>query len=420
MGRIVRDTLRFFRDNARWLAAGFLLTFFSSFGQTFFIGLSGNDLRAAFGLSGGAFGALYMVATLASASTLPWLGRTLDLMPGWKVARFTLPALAVACVLVVLAPNVAVLGLALYLLRLFGQGMMTEIAHTETGRWFIARRGRAMALVVQGQPAGSAVLPILVVLVNGAAGSWHAAWLCAAGLLLGVALPLLLWLMRVGRVPEALEVSARGRPMARDWSRAEAVRDPLLYLLLAGLLAPPFIGTTIFFHQGYLTELRGYAPLAFAAAFPVMSVATVVSGFVCGHLIDRHGALGLLPFVLAPLALAALLVAVVAPVWGIYAFMLLLGISNGFTGTLMGALWPEVYGLANLGGIRSIILSAVVLSTAIGPGITGALIDAGIGLPVQMLGMTVWCGLASLLLALAARRIRAREAAWQAGVAARA
>ena len=146
MGRIVRDTLRFFRDNARWLAAGFLLTFFSSFGQTFFIGLSGNDLRAAFGLSGGAFGALYMVATLASASTLPWLGRTLDLMPGWKVARFTLPALAAACVLVVLAPNVAVLGLALYLLRLFGQGMMTEIAHTETGRWFIARRGRAMAL----------------------------------------------------------------------------------------------------------------------------------------------------------------------------------------------------------------------------------------------------------------------------------
>ena len=258
------------------------------------------------------------------------------------------------------------------------------------------------------------------VLVNGAAGSWHAAWLWAAGLLLGVALPLLLWLMRVGRVPEAIEVSARGRPMARDWSRAEAVRDPLLYLLLAGLLAPPFIGTTIFFHQGYLTELRGYAPLAFAAAFPVMSVATVVSGFVCGHLIDRHGALGLLPFVLAPLALASLLVAVVVPVWGIYAFMLLLGISNGFTGTLMGALWPEVYGLANLGGIRSIIMSAIVLSTAIGPGITGALIDAGIGLPVQMLGMTAWCGLASLLLALAARRIRAREAAWRAGVAARA
>ncbi|EQD36680.1 hypothetical protein B1A_17814, partial [mine drainage metagenome] len=37
-----RDTFRFLRDNARWIASGFLLTLFSSFGQTFFIGLSGN------------------------------------------------------------------------------------------------------------------------------------------------------------------------------------------------------------------------------------------------------------------------------------------------------------------------------------------------------------------------------------------
>lgn len=75
-----------------------------------------------------------MLATIASAATLPWLGRTLDLMPGWKVVRFTMPALAFACFLVAVAPNVVVLGLAIYLLRLFGQGMMTETALVETGR----------------------------------------------------------------------------------------------------------------------------------------------------------------------------------------------------------------------------------------------------------------------------------------------
>ena len=48
-----RDTLHFLRENARWLGGGFLLTLFSSFGQTFFIGLSGNDLRATFHLSAG-------------------------------------------------------------------------------------------------------------------------------------------------------------------------------------------------------------------------------------------------------------------------------------------------------------------------------------------------------------------------------
>ncbi|MGV8989510.1 MAG: MFS transporter [Cypionkella sp.] len=408
MAGIFRANLQFFFANARWLGAGFLLTLFSSFGQTFFIGLSGNELRASFHLSGGAFGALYMAATLASAATLPWLGRSLDLMPGWKVVRFTMPILALACVLVALAPNVAVLALALYLLRLFGQGMMTEIAFTEVGRWFVASRGRAMSMIVPGQPAGSAVLPIIVVLIDAATGNWHIAWLASATLLVLVGMPLIVALMRVERVPHSTEYHASTGNTARDWTRAEVLRDPVLYMLLAGLLAPPFIGTTVFFFQGYLTELRGYSDLAFAAAFPVMSIATVIFGFVCGGLIDRFGALRLLPFVLAPLAIASLAVALITPVWGVYVFMLLLGVSYGFSGTLMGALWPEVYGLANLGGIRSIIIAAMVLSTALGPGLSGVLIDQGIALPTQMLGMAAWCCAGSVLLAIAARKVRAR------------
>ena len=75
----------FFRENSRWIAGGLLLTFFSSFGQTFFIGLSGEELRAKFDLSDGEFGGIYMIATIGSALTLPILGRVLDHMPGWKV-----------------------------------------------------------------------------------------------------------------------------------------------------------------------------------------------------------------------------------------------------------------------------------------------------------------------------------------------
>ncbi|OOY21564.1 MFS transporter [Thioclava sp. DLFJ5-1] len=411
MQKLFGSNLRFMRDNARWLGAGFLLTLFSSFGQTFFIGLSGNDIRATFGLSGGTFGALYMVATLASASTLPFLGRTLDLMPGWKVVRFTIPLLALACIGITLAPNLIFLTLAIYMLRLFGQGMMTEIAFTEIGRWFVASRGKAMSLIVPGQPFGSAVLPVLVVLIAQVSGNWHLAWWLSAGVLVLIAWPLLMRLMQVERVPNATEVQSSASGTARDWTRTEVIRDPVLYMLLTGLLAPPFIGTVIFFHQGYLTELRGYSPLAFAAAFPVMSIATVGFGFVCGGLIDRFGALRLLPFVLAPLTLASLTVALVTPVWGVYAFMALLGMSNGFSGTLMGALWPEVYGVKNLGGIRAIIVASMVLSTAVGPGITGVLIDMGVELPTQMLGMAVWCVIAAGSLTIASRRVRAREAA---------
>ncbi|WP_445681268.1 MFS transporter [Radicibacter daui] len=406
-----RSTAAFIGANARWLAGGFLLTMFSSFGQTFFIGLSGNALRETFHLSGGAFGGLYMLATLASAMTLPWLGRTLDLMPGWKVAFFTIPALAFACVLLALAPNIVVLTFALYLLRLFGQGMMTETAFTEIGRWFVASRGRAMALIAPGQQAGSAILPALVVIIDQASGSWRTPWFASAALLLLVGLPLIVWLMRIERVPQSQEVASGKLRTARDWTRSEVIRDPILYLLLSGTLAPAFIATVIFFHQGYLIELRGYDPLVFAAAFTLMSVTTIIFGLVCGHLIDRFGAVALMPFFLIPLAVASAGVALITPVWGIYVFMLLLGVSNGFTSTLLGALWPEVYGLANLGGIRAITVSGMVLSTAIGPGLTGWLIDFGVSLPTQMLFMALWCVLASAALTLAVRRIRQREAA---------
>lgn len=400
--------LAFLRLNARWIAGGFLLTFFSSFGQTFFIGLSGGELRAKFGLSDGDFGLLYMAATLASAATLPWLGRTLDYMSGWKVARFVIPCLAGACLLIAFAPHLPLLLLALYLLRLFGQGMMTHTALTEIGRWFAAGRGRATSLVVPGHQAGEAILPVSFALIAAAFG-WQAAWLGGAALLMLVGYPAILWLFSVERVPMSAADARQPAHTARDWTRAETVRDPSFYLLLFGVLAPPFIGTTVFFHQDYFVELRGYDPLAFAAAFPLMAATTVVFALICGGLIDRFGALRLLPFFLLPLAVASAAAGLVTPVWGVYVFMTLLGVSYGFTSTLVGALWPEVYGVRHLGAIRAVIVAAMVFATALGPGITGALIDRGVGLPTQMLWMAGWCLVASAVLAMVAPRLQARS-----------
>ncbi|MEM9378242.1 MAG: MFS transporter, partial [Pseudomonadota bacterium] len=179
----------------------------------------------------------------------------------------------------------------------------------------------------------------------------------------------------------------------------EVAADPIFYALLIGVLAPPFIGTTIFFHQDYLVELRGYNELAFAAAFPIMAITTVVFSLISGHLIDRFGAIRLLPIYLVPLCCACLAMGLLTPLWGIYAFMFLVGVSYGFTAPLVGALWPEVYGARNLGSVRAIAVAASVGATAIGPGLTGYLIDQGTALPTQMLYMAVWCIAASLVLA---------------------
>ena len=402
--------LHFLRANIRWIAGGFLLTFFSSFGQTFFIGLSGEELRAKFNLTDGQFGLTYMLATLASAASLPFIGRVLDRMPGRNVAWFVIPCLSVACLLIAYAPNVAVMILALYLLRLFGQGMMTHIALTETGRWFAASRGRATSLVVPGHQAGEALLPVTFALIAAAAG-WQMAWIGAIAALMFLALPAIHVLWRVERIPGENAEDEPAERTARSWTRGEVLRDPIFYALLACVLAPPFIGTTIFFHQDYLIELRGYSEFAFAAAFPIKAATTVCFALVCGQLIDRFGAARLLPFFLLPLAVASAAAALLSPAWGVYVFMLLIGISYGFTATLVGALWPEIYGVKHLGAIRAVIVAAMVFSTALGPGLTGALIDLGIGLPVQLLWMSGWCLGACLLLGFISPRLVARTAA---------
>jgi len=400
--------LSFLKTNARWISGGFLLTFFSSFGQTFFIGLSGEELRAKFDLSDGEFGGLYMIATFGSALTLPFLGRVMDHMPAWKVARFVIPSLALACILVAVSPHIAVLVFALFAVRLFGQGMMTHIAYTSIGRWFVSNRGRATSLIVPGHQTGEALLPAAFTAIALAIG-WQAGWFIAAGLLLGFALPMVLSLWRTERTPQSSDPDISEARLGPDKTVAQVAADPIFYALLTGLLAPPFIGTTIFFHQDYLIELRGYSPFAFAAAFPVMAMTTISFSLVSGNLIDRFGAIRILPFFLIPLTLATFTVGTLTPIWGIYVFMFLVGISYGLTAPLVGALWPEVYGVRNLGSVRALAVSASVAATAIGPGLTGYLIDLGTPLPTQMIYLGLWCITASFALGFASRAILKRQ-----------
>lgn len=397
----------FLRDNARWVAGGFALTLFSSFGQTFFISLSAGDIRAEYGLSHGEFGLLYMLATLGSALTLPRLGRIVDEMPVARTVLITAPMLALAALSMAWSSHIAVLVITLYALRLFGQGMMTHIAMTAMGRWFSSQRGRAVSIATIGHQVGEAVLPICFVSVVVAVG-WRNTWLMAAAMMLFVALPAIWLAMRVERTPRESD-GPDLRPRVRQWTRQEVLRDPVFYLALLGVLAPGFIGTTIFFHQVYLVELRGWSMEAFAASFALMSMMTLAFALICGALIDRFSAIAILPAFLVPLGLACLVLAVFEAQWSAFAFMALLGVSYGFSSTLFGSVWPEIYGVRHLGAIRSVVVSTLVFATALGPGVTGSLIDAGVSYPLQIGCMGGYCLAASLLMRRISRTVRARQ-----------
>lgn len=399
--------VKFLRENARWLAAGFLMTFFSIYGQTTFIALSAGHIRDEYGLTHGDFGTLYMIATLASALTLPRLGQVVDRHSVVRVAMVVVPMLAVATVAMALSHHVVLLLVTLYLLRLFGQGMMVHTAYTGTARWFSAQRGRALSVIILGHNAGDALMPILFVTLAGVIG-WRNGWLLAAATLLLVATPLIYRLAVVNRTPRASDPVPRVSD-ARDWTRREVARDPYFYLLMLAVMAPSFIVTVIFFHQVYLVEERHWSMEAFAASFAVSAAVNTAFTLLSGQLIDRLSGVSLLPFVLLPLGAACLVLGFVEAQWSAFAFMALIGVSNGLSTTLFGAVWPEIYGLKNLGSIRALIVSFSVLASALGPGLTGYLIDLEISYPAQIVTMGLYCVAVSGLMVPVSRRLARRR-----------
>ena len=401
--------LAFIRHNFRWIAGGFTLTYFSSFGQTYFISASVSEWQAAFGLSHGEFGRLYMFATLASALCLPIVGRLVDLVQPHRMTAAVAFILAGAAFMAGSASSLPVLVIAVFVLRLFGQGMMTHIALTTTGRWFVAERGRAVSLVVLGHQGGEATIPLAFAALTIAYG-YRAGWIAAAVALLVIGLPFAYWCYRSPRVPHGqLSTEGRTSPEVRSWTRQEVLRDPTFWVLLSGVLAPAFIGTTIFYHQNYLTALNNWPPQLFASSLLVMALTTVGFALLVGAAIDRFGATSVLPFFLLPLSAACFALAYSGPEITLFIAMVLLGISYGISSTLFGSLWPEIYGLANLGAVRSVTVAAAVLATAAGPGLTGTLIDRGMGLPAQMIFFGLYCLLAAGGMTMASVSLRRRS-----------
>lgn len=380
-------TLRFIRDNARWLAAGVLLTWSSSFGQTYFIALSSGYLRESFGLSHSSWGAIYTVGTLASAVMLIQAGRLADQLRIRTLAAVVLCGFVCMCLAMAAVSHWLMLVVVVFGLRFCGQGMMSHLALTAMGRWYRAQRGRAVSVASMGFAIGEGMLPFIFVAMAAAIG-WRQSWVVAAAVLAAVTLPLTLVLLRQERTPQSFAESHDASGLGgRHWTRPEALRHWLLWALLPGLAAPSFMITAIFFHQVHLTEVKGWTLASYVAIYPLYSLTTVSVNLATGIGIDRFGSVRLLPVYLLPLAAGLSILATADSFWLAPVGLMLIGASQGCSQAMMGAIWPEYYGTRHLGAIRAMAVSTMVISSAVGPGLSGVLIDVGIGIEVQCLWM---------------------------------
>jgi sugar phosphate permease len=387
--------MSFLREHARLLGFGVLMTFCSSFGQTFFISLFSGEIRAEFGLSDGDFGSLYSLGTLSSAAVLLWVGRLIDRVALPVFAAGVLAGLAATCLAMGLNPSAAALPAVIFGLRLFGQGLSSHSAIVAMGRYFEAARGRAVSIAALGHSLGEALFPITVVAALALTG-WRGVWLASALALAVLALLIFPLLKGQRERDQAFQARRLAGASGSDRALGAVLRDPGLWLRLPALLAPAFISTGLIFHQVHLAGTKGWPLSLLAGSFVFYAGSALVAMILAGVLVDRFSARRLMTVFLTPLALACLSLSlsdlpVIAPT-----FLALLGASAGVSTVIFGALWPELYGVTHLGAIRAFGTSAMVFSTGLAPAVMGLLIDQGVSVEAIALGCAVYCLLASL------------------------
>ncbi|MBU2992323.1 MFS transporter [Octadecabacter sp. 1_MG-2023] len=390
--------LAFIRQNAPFLATGALLSFLSSFGQTFFISIFGGEIREAYGLSNGDWGLIYMIGTGASAAVMVFAGGLADRFRVRQLGITVILLLGLSCVLMALNPVAALLPVLVFFLRFFGQGMTTQVATVAMARWFVAARGRALAVAAMGYMLGEATLPLLMVWMKSIV-DWRFIWLGCAVFCIAMT-PVLFTLLRLERTPQAISSSEQTAGLfGRHWTRAEALRHPVFWAMAPAVMSFSGFGTAFWFHQVHFAEIKGWSHLSLVAIFPLGTVTVFLSTVFYGWAVDRIGAVKLLPFYLIPYAFAFVLHWYAPSLVWTAAAIVLMGAAGGGQATLLNACWAEFFGTRHLGSIKATTMALMVLGSALGPGVSGWLIDNGVGFEVQMLGYAAtFFGAAALLL----------------------
>jgi sugar phosphate permease len=372
------------------LLFGFVLMFFSSPGQTYFIALFGGEIRQDLNLSHGEFGAVYSIATLCSAVTLLWTGTLIDRLPLRKISVVVVCTLAFACLLMSFSRGIVSLFIAVYLLRHFGQGLMSMISTTAMMRYLSASKGKANSLSNMGYSFAEATIPTVIItlllLVN-----WRTAWQLASLFLVLIVPPLLLFLSQHQPVRHRRYIAEQRQSehdnsqkkftqSQRQWTRAQVLRDPLFYLLVPALVSQSLLYTGFMFHQIHLVEAKGWSLLIWGSMYLLFSVTTIVSSLLIGGLVDKVGAVRLVPFIPIPMAIGLWTLSSSSAPFIAGIFMLLMGLSTGAQAAISAPFYAERYGNKHFASIKSLASFVMIVTTGASPIILGWMIDKGVSI----------------------------------------
>jgi predicted MFS family arabinose efflux permease len=355
---------------------GFIFTFFSSFGQSFFLGLFNSSIRDALSITHGQFGSIYALATLLSSLILVWIGKKIDDVNILMFASHVIIFLSASCFIFSKISSVTFLFIGIFLMRLAGQGLTTHTATTTISRYFDKNRGRALSTGWLGLSLAEFTMPVLIVFLLTFI-EWRDIWV-SISILTIIFLPITAYTLVRNVKLDTREDSINKNEVRREikqWKRIEVLKDYRFYVICMTMIAMPWIATGSFVYQSFISTSKGWGPYVIAQSFMAYSIFSVITLFISGFLIDKFSSRKLLIYMNIPLLLSTVILFYFDSPISSFIFLGLIGISNGLANVLGSSTWAEIYGVKYIGSIKALTTALMVFSTAFGTALFGVLID---------------------------------------------
>ncbi len=363
--------------NLKVILFGFIFTFFSSFGQSFFLGLFNSSIRDALSITHGQFGTIYASATLLSSLVIIWVGKKIDDIDVFKFGTFVTLLLSFSCYFFSKVSSVTFLFIAIFLMRFSGQGLMSHTATTTISRYFTKSRGKALSTGWFGLSTAEFILPVFIIYLLTFL-EWRSIWINISFVILF--LPIISYFLIKKIKLDSREIDNnkdKKNINIKNWKRIEVIKDYRFYIVCANMLAMPWIATGIFVYQSFILSSKNWGPYVIAQSFMAYSILSVITLFFAGFLIDKFSSRKLLIYMNLPFLLSLFLIIVFDNPIVSFLFLGLIGISNGLANVLGSSTWAEVYGVKHIGSIKALTTALMVFSTAFGTAVFGLLIDKG-------------------------------------------
>ncbi len=363
--------------NKKVIIFGFIFTFFSSFGQSFFLGLFNAPIRNELGITHGQFGNIYATATIFSSLLLIWVGKKIDEYQIIYYSFFVILLLFFSSLFFSFINSIILLSVGIFLMRFSGQGLMSHTSTTTISRFFEKSRGKALSTIWFGLSSAEFILPVLITYLF-VIYSWRSVWQ-------GIAIIIIIFLpFVVLNTIKKIKLDSREKDLdpkknfkIKSWKRREVIKDYRFYIVSLNMLAMPWIATGVFVYQSFISDSKTWSIYTIPKAFMIYSLASIITLFFSGFLVDKFTSRKLIPIMNIPLLISMFVLFYYQHEISAFIFLGLVGISNGLANVLGSSTWAEIYGVKFIGSIKALTTAFMVFSTAFGTAVFGLMIDNG-------------------------------------------